>query len=606
MESKKKLLVFVHGLGANGMEWWGKTKPSIEDSLRLTEFDKLFFDYETSGGPGSILKKIGASLGATDRSESVPQAAERLWSDMLFMMQVTQYSQVYLLGHSMGGIVIASAIDHAFRSEDDRHPVLIDAIKKIALVASPISGAKLASRAAWLYRFLGSNEHINILRHESEAREDLVSEFVEHLLIGRKVPLHIFRASKDSAVVQSELTEEIPEGIKFRFDVLKGGHSECIQDLKALDSNFEKLLMWISPFKVDLDQVRPDEESKVEEGAIGNPVSGPGGTYLINEAPEGWNFYVVSEREYLNGAYGIEGNIGVVDTSQKRDTVVFRSKKVSSLIPTPFVTRINGRDFPSALEIPVASEFVIYPLPKAHPPLFFQRNLNENFAAIIGDLCRTGLMRLTSQDSGVLGKSTREFRSAEFVQETENITFNNVPNQNVTIRVQLYAVEGNFQDYLLRIKSIEVQGDPGDEKEVADMQALYNSFTLLGVVDREKRMQEFQKEVDKKLSNLIEKQGQELFYRELGVFLDQLVGVDLDTPESRLMIVRKIRPFAIFAERVGLVENGFPKIWTALAEAEKGNSNSLVLRLKEMLETIRQRREQAMKQGSPEQIEPQA
>jgi pimeloyl-ACP methyl ester carboxylesterase len=444
---KKKLLVFVHGLGANGNEWWGLTKPSIENSPKLSEFDKLFFDYETSGGPSSIVKKIGASIGALDRSETVPQAAERLWSDILHMMQVNQYSDVYLLGHSMGGIVIASAIDHAFRSKDDRHPVLIDAIKKIALVASPISGAKLASKAAWLYRFLGPNEHINILRHESIVREDLVSEFVDHLLIGRKVPMHIFRAGNDSAVGQNELTEEIPEGIKFRFDVLKGGHSECIQDLKPWDRNFEKLLMWINPYKVDFDQVSPDEKPEIDQtGQIGIPALGPGERYLINEAPNGWTTQFQSMQEYMQGAFGIKGDLGVVDSAAGKEALVIRSIKASSIIPTPFVSQINGRPFPTALEIPL---------------------------------------------------------SAEFVQETKDVTFNGVPNQNVTIILQLFAVEGNFQDYTITIKSFEHQGDPGQEKELADMQTLFNSFTLLGTLDKDKTAMDAPKEADEKQEQFI-------------------------------------------------------------------------------------------------------
>jgi pimeloyl-ACP methyl ester carboxylesterase len=505
---KKKLLVFVHGLGANGNEWWGLTKPSIENSPKLSEFDKLFFDYETSGGPSSIVKKIGASIGALDRSETVPQAAERLWSDILHMMQVNQYSDVYLLGHSMGGIVIASAIDHAFRSKDDRHPVLIDAIKKIALVASPISGAKLASKAAWLYRFLGPNEHINILRHESIVREDLVSEFVDHLLIGRKVPMHIFRAGNDSAVGQNELTEEIPEGIKFRFDVLKGGHSECIQDLKPWDRNFEKLLMWINPYKVDFDQVSPDEKPEIDQtGQIGIPALGPGERYLINEAPNGWTTQFQSMQEYMQGAFGIKGDLGVVDSAAGKEALVIRSIKASSIIPTPFVSQINGRPFPTALEIPLSAEFVVLPVPKAHPPVFFQRTIDENFARMIGSICNIGLFRMISQDSGELSKSKRVFKRAEFVQETKDVTFNGVPNQNVTIILQLFAVEGNFQDYTITIKSFEHQGDPGQEKELADMQTLFNSFTLLGTLDKDKTAMDAPKEADEKQEQFIKHNG---------------------------------------------------------------------------------------------------
>ena len=580
MKKRKKLLVLVHGLGANGNEWWGKTKHSIENVERLNGFDTLFFDYETSASPTSIFKKLGNSLGATDRRETVPQAGQKLWSDMLKMMHNNQYSDVYFLGHSMGGIVIAAAIDHAFKIEDPRHPPLIDAIKKIGFVASPISGAKLASKAAWLYCFLGSNDHIDFLRPESDIRENLVSRFVDELLINRQVPLHIFRAQKDSAVSENELTEEIPipKGIKIRFDVLDGGHSECIQDLRPLDDNFEKLLMWINPTKVDLSEVSPDEkvedELKEQGNNAGNQAAGPGGDYLINETPIGWTANILSNLEYLNKELGIENEPAQAQEeqgSENKNTLVFTSKKVNQIIPSPMYSTLNGRPLLSALETKFSSEFVVMTVPKTRPPLYFTRSIDTNVSDAIGHLVRMGTFRLISQDAGVLSKSKREYRSAEFVQEFDGVTLNDIQEQNLMLRIQIYAVEGYYEDHFLWMKSLEVDGNPFDRQELVDMQRLFNSFTLLGVFDTQKKQEEAEKKANESQAKFINDFGQVSFLQQWSIFLERYKSADFATLESRLEIVKKIKPFVMFAKYVELDKGSFVSMINAQQEAENGN-----------------------------------
>jgi hypothetical protein len=86
---------------------------------------------------------------------------------------------------------------------------------------------------------------------------------------------------------------------------------------------------------------------------------------------------------------------------------------------------------------------------------------------------------------------------------------------------------------------------------------------------------------------------------EWGIFLDQLVDVNLDTPESCLQLIKKIRPFELFAEKVGLLEGEFAPIWAALEEAKNGNSTTLITVLKDLLEQRCKMREEAMKQVNP-------
>lgn len=83
-----------------------------------------------------------------------------------------------LVGHSLGGLVIKTALQHGMSRDVERHTKLARNIKGIAFVGTPHFGSKLATFAAWIH-IMRANPQVSDLRLDDAHLETLNQYFLK-------------------------------------------------------------------------------------------------------------------------------------------------------------------------------------------------------------------------------------------------------------------------------------------------------------------------------------------------------------------------------------------------------------------------------------------
>lgn len=230
----------VHGLGVQSVEWWGTTIDELNEdselasrnihfqpySYRTEFFNGIFNSVENIFGKGSVLAKldnIGKNL------------VSRIHSDKDYH----QYDDIILFGHSMGGFVIANAVNYVHNT-----PVMSGLAKKISHVimcGTPLGGADLADRAKRILPGWYLSGHIRELAKNSCIREVMSYRFKNHVAINgiSKTNLSFIYIGEDE-VVSTDVERlgifyNLMDGI--HTPVLNGTHSGSVQNLDQQNEN---------------------------------------------------------------------------------------------------------------------------------------------------------------------------------------------------------------------------------------------------------------------------------------------------------------------------------------------------------------------------------
>jgi pimeloyl-ACP methyl ester carboxylesterase len=246
MKSKRSLAVFVHGLGSEVDVFWGSTIDALQSTAQLSHVDIKAWGYDTSSRP----RRGAFDLLRRRRLQTIEQIGEHLWSQLAHWYDTGDYESVVLFGHSMGGLVVAAAVEGGLRYGRDTK--LIASFAGIALCATPLGGADLADKLGPLFRLCGENVQVRDLRKGSPTRRRFVVRFINRCVAPKKddaqhrrIDLLLFRASADAIVSQSEMTEPFGD-LDVAMKVLMGSHSGCVQNLgRPGDSNFEMIARWV-------------------------------------------------------------------------------------------------------------------------------------------------------------------------------------------------------------------------------------------------------------------------------------------------------------------------------------------------------------------------
>lgn len=118
---KSNVIVFVHGY-MGGRETWGKFPELIRSDEALGDFDTYVVEYPTHLFPGP-------------KNPSIRQVGEFLATEI--HERFNGYREIYLVGHSMGGLVIQSMVVEHLKA--GRAPSL-RSIKHIILFGTPNNG----------------------------------------------------------------------------------------------------------------------------------------------------------------------------------------------------------------------------------------------------------------------------------------------------------------------------------------------------------------------------------------------------------------------------------------------------------------------------------
>lgn len=147
--SKTKLIVFVHGYRGDASTW-SKFEKLVQEDDTLREFEVHPMHY-----PTSILWK----------SPPERQLGELLGTELV--ERFGAYREIYLIGHSMGGLVICSMVVEKLKAGKAQD---LKKIKHIILFGTPNNGAQIPRLLSWWDRQLAdlsSSEHfVDELRNE--------------------------------------------------------------------------------------------------------------------------------------------------------------------------------------------------------------------------------------------------------------------------------------------------------------------------------------------------------------------------------------------------------------------------------------------------------
>ena len=232
------LIVFTHGLGASE-GFWGSTIDVLRGHERLVGNEIRPWGYRTSKRPGPpILRPVLQAVRGW-KHQSLAEVGEELWSHLRTWSG--NHAEVVLVGHSMGGLVTAAALNHGFTSGEDRDLALVAKLRGLVCIASPFAGAALAERLVQLYRPLGASQHVKDLRLESVARKQILQDFTRVVLGHEQLTFILMKAGNDAVVLPGEITNPFSLG-QYLLDTLAGGHSDCIRDLGADSDNLTKLV----------------------------------------------------------------------------------------------------------------------------------------------------------------------------------------------------------------------------------------------------------------------------------------------------------------------------------------------------------------------------
>lgn len=229
----KRAIIFVHGLAGSEASWNDKSKDFLfaqrflENSAVRDNFSLYIFDYETSIlGIGDRIKKFLSlipSVGSKQKELSdkfnvgIRKIALRLSSEI--QNSLSEYDQICLITHSMGGLVSKRAMVE-----------LGDDVEKIALYISlsvPHSGSNLAS----LGSKLTGNPQIKNLRGFSDFTSELSKSFSNL----KHKPKCIYQSGDQDKIVPEG--SAIPEGISSANCLYTSDDHFSVLSIHKTDSN---------------------------------------------------------------------------------------------------------------------------------------------------------------------------------------------------------------------------------------------------------------------------------------------------------------------------------------------------------------------------------
>ena len=264
----------MHGLGGSE-ETWGEFPTLIkEDELFFKGVDTDLFTYDTSlielSSAGGVLSKGLSALFPQSllswASKLLPVVLPKLpkiqkVSDLLkghITLKCKQYDEIYLVAHSMGGLVVRQYLHDMILSEDSTLKV-----KKLMLYAVPNNGSSLAKVSA-------------LYGHTQIGQLDTNSDFLSQLnqainyvdLKDNKIEVKYVVGIKDIAVDEASA---IGEHSNRKFSILLDKtHFSIVKPIDKDDEAYLVLQEFLGEHK-ELVQVDEQKELSIPKDVINNP-----------------------------------------------------------------------------------------------------------------------------------------------------------------------------------------------------------------------------------------------------------------------------------------------------------------------------------------------
>jgi hypothetical protein len=310
---------------------------------------------------------------------------------------------------------------------------------------------------------------------------------------------------------------------------------------------------------------------------------GPDRSYVVNRPPAEWTIRELTQGEWVSRGLGVEADAEAGD--QPREVVVFAPDKVVSIIPKPGQTSVEGSRLLTALESVVPTELAIIPFDRAQPPLYYERTLETNVWAAVGQVLATGVFGTEYFKPGILDEDGRRYLLVGLKQDVKDAFVNGKDGQDVTVHIVFIGIQGDLRDFLLVVKYAEIPGRDNEWKanlEILD--SLIESFRPATVDDAQKQAVEAR--AAQQLADSLAQNGKTQFASEFELLLTRLKHANLDNPDERLHAMKAVQPFEALAKAMKLQAPDLDALWAALHKAEAGDANDFKQKLAEMINLV--------------------
>ncbi|CAA6825669.1 MAG: Unknown protein [uncultured Sulfurovum sp.] len=244
-----RLVIFVHGLGASDENWWGSTRELLEAEYQDTDTELVFFTYNTEKTAG-LKNKIKSLYGKAKVFANFNRLGNTLSTLIRDKIKTDSYDEIKLFGHSMGGVVIASAL----WSLSKKYPSVYKQLSTVALCGTPLGGSNIASLATKLF-FLFPSSHTEALSVDSKELLTIVNTFQSCVSLNSNqednIPQCVFFIISDDEVVESDKerfgsfpVRDVDNNSSTKY--MNGGHVGAVQNLTKNSLEYKNILEWIN------------------------------------------------------------------------------------------------------------------------------------------------------------------------------------------------------------------------------------------------------------------------------------------------------------------------------------------------------------------------
>ncbi|WP_418005173.1 esterase/lipase family protein [Mycobacterium sp. PDNC021] len=257
----RRLIVFVHGLSGKGYGTWGKFPQYIFDDQPGAPVDVAVFDHFSG-----LRRRIRTRPSARVSAQILTERLQELSRDF-------EYDEIFLVAHSMGGLISMDALRH-YLDQRNEEPGLLRTLAGAIFIATPLNGSKLAHAAV---RPLASEW--KLLRPSSEYQHEL-RKFIDTTIdttnnaqlaqTRHKLPIWAIVGGFDLIVSRKSSTFGIdPDQIR---TAVTKGHM-CITKPRTPNS---QVLRWVRGIVDGISSMRADirdAEEKAKYAAMPRPPS---------------------------------------------------------------------------------------------------------------------------------------------------------------------------------------------------------------------------------------------------------------------------------------------------------------------------------------------
>lgn len=326
---------------------------------------------------------------------------------------------------------------------------------------------------------------------------------------------------------------------------------------------------------------RPGAAATAAEERVGSS----DGTFSIALPPADWRVEEITFAEWVSRPLGITDPAAIqnltANLGQIGQTTVLAaiSPRQVSIVPKPGETLIEGRPFPTALELDIPLQMAILPMDKIVAPLYVEQSVQQQVVHVIAGAMGGGMNQLRRFDTAILSASKRPAVTAEIGQTLSNVTVNGVDVGQADIHWSYIGIEGPFRHYIIVMYYAFVSDSDngvGISEDLETLRRLAGSFRPLFTASPEAKQAELDKAADESYRQIVEENGETLFANEMQIMRLRLSGMDLDRAEDRTRAIRALRPFKAMAEGVGLSDaDQWAPLWESLDNAEGGDARDL-------------------------------